>query len=93
MQNASLRFSFVLTSPALPPLLLLRPTCALTLAQRRGLAKQRFGGFTRDPFKTFQKKLARSQQRKHAKQPLESDERSQQNLQLPVNVQSLGESL
>ena len=55
--------------------------------------KQDFGGFTRDPFKTFQKKLAKQQARRDEKYPLMSKERKQRNLLYPLNIQSLGRAV
>ena len=52
---------------------------------------QNYGAFTRDPFKTFQRKLARKQANRNTKVPLVSTERSQTELLLPINVWSLGE--
>lgn len=52
--------------------------------------KQNFGAFTRDPFKTFQKKLAKNQNIRDSKLPLMSKEREQRSLLYPLNVQSIG---
>ena len=64
----------------------------LACTQVRG-AKQKFGGATRDPFKSLQRKLVRQQQEKHAKVPLISDERTQQLQQsiAPITADSLGD--
>ncbi len=68
---------------------LLRPAVAAPgYVQSRG-KKQKFGGITRDPFKSFQQKLARQQQRKHAKIPLKSEERRQKEMLMPINMTSL----
>lgn len=68
----------------------LRPEAAAVLIiQTRG-RKKKFGGITRDPFKTFQQKLHKQQQYKHAKAPLVSDERAQMKMDFPLNLQSLG---
>ena len=68
----------------------LRPEAAAVLIiQTRG-SKKKFGGITRDPFKTFQQKLHKQQQYKHAKAPLVSDERAQMKMDFPLNIQSLG---
>lgn len=56
----------------------------------RGKKSMKFGGFTRDPFKTFQNKLARMEAQKTAKTPLMSKERWERSLIYPLNVQSLG---
>ena len=61
----------------------------LVCTQVRG-KKQKFGGATRDPFKSLQRKLLRSQERKHAKVPLMSEERSQIRRLVPINATSLG---
>lgn len=52
--------------------------------------KQQFGGATRDPFKSLQRKLVREQQRKHAKVPLVSKEREQMTRLAPVTISSVG---
>lgn len=59
------------------------------LIQARSYA-QNYGSFTRDPFKSFQRKLARKQATRNTKVPLVSTERSQTELLLPVNIWSLG---
>lgn len=58
---------------------------------RRG-GKQKWGGITRDPFKTFQKKLERKNTQMMGKMPLKSEERALRDLHYPLNFQSLGES-
>ena len=92
-------FSFRLEATlcrALPPsrgmVPLLRTTAAAVLIQARG-KKQKFGGITRDPFKTFQKKLQRQGAQRHAKVPLKSEERGTIEMSLPINVASLGEEM
>ena len=68
----------------------LRPEAATVLViQTRG-GKTKFGEITRDPFKTFQQKLNKQQQYKHAKTPLVSEERAQMKMDFPLNLQSLG---
>ena len=68
----------------------LRPeAAAVLLIQTRG-GKTKFGEITRDPFKTFQKKLYKQQQYKHAKTPLVSEERAQMKMEFPLNIQSVG---
>jgi len=62
---------------------------AVLVLQTRG-GKKKFGEITRDPFKTFQQKLARKQRTRHAKYRLQSDERKQMKLAFPYNVQSTG---
>lgn len=62
---------------------------AVLVLQTRG-GKKKFGEITRDPFKTFQQKLARKQRTRHAKYRLQSDERKQMKLAFPFNVQSTG---
>lgn len=84
--NMALRPSL---ASALPTLLRLT-TPAPTLVQSRG-KKQKFGGITRDPFKTFQKKLLRQQERRHAKIPLKSEERRQKDMLMPISMTSLSE--
>lgn len=67
-----------------------RATTAACFIQTRG-KKQKFGAITRDPFKTFQKKLTRQQQKKHSLKPLMSDERAQMQLEVQPNITSLGQ--
>ena len=74
-------------SPALPGLG--RVPGPLQWNQVRG-RKQKFGGSTRDPFKSLQRKLGREQQRKHAKVPLMSEERAQIRRLAPITTTSLG---
>ncbi|KAL5509048.1 hypothetical protein EMCRGX_G004329 [Ephydatia muelleri] len=62
------------------------------LIQARSYA-QNYGSFTRDPFKSFQRKLARKQATRNTKVPLVSTERSQTELLLPVNIWSLGQTI
>ena len=64
----------------------------LVSIQVRG-KKQKFGGATRDPFKSLQRKLARQQQMKHAKVPLMSEERAQSTRLAPITITSIGEGL
>ena len=64
----------------------------LACIQVRG-KKQKFGGATRDPFKSLQRKLARQQQMKHAKVPLMSEERAQATRLAPIIITSIGEGL
>ena len=64
----------------------------LVSVQVRG-KKQKFGGATRDPFKSLQRKLARQQQMKHAKVPLMSEERAQSTRLAPITITSIGEGL
>lgn len=61
----------------------------LVSIQVRG-KKQQFGGATRDPFKSLQRKLVRKQQRTHAKVPLVSKEREQLTRLAPVTISSVG---
>ena len=77
-----------LSLPVLPPLC--RTLAAIQLNQVRG-KKQKFGAATRDPFKSLQRKLARDQQRRHAKVPLMSEERSQIRRLAPITTTSLGQ--
>ena len=71
---------------------LLGATAPILSIQVRG-KKQKFGGSTRDPFKSLQRKLAREHQRRHAKVPLVSEERAQIQRIAPVTVTSIGQSL
>lgn len=64
-------------------------TPSVALVPARG-KKQKFGGFTRDPFKTFQKKLAKKEAQRTEKVPLMSRERGERMLQYPYTVTSLG---
>lgn len=73
----------------LPPLL--GAAVPILSIQVRG-KKQKFGGSTRDPFKSLQRKLAREHQRRHAKVPLVSEERAQIQRIAPVTVSSVGQS-
>jgi hypothetical protein len=59
---------------------------------RRG-AKQKWGGITRDPYKTFQKKLQRKVAARHQKIPLKSEERAVREMQYPLNINTLGQIL
>lgn len=61
----------------------------LVFVPHRG-AKQKWGGITRDPYKTFQKKLDRQTFQKNVKIPLKSEERAQKELLYPLNLNSLG---
>ena len=78
---------FSLSSGGLGPVRNIPPPLLCT--QVRG-KKQKFGGATRDPFKSLQRKLARQQQHRHAKVPLMSDERAQMNRLAPITTSSLG---
>jgi len=62
---------------------------AVLVLQTRG-GKKKFGEITRDPFKTFQQKLARKQRTRHDKYRLQSDERREMKLAFPLNIQSTG---
>ena len=64
----------------------------LACIQVRG-KKQKFGGATRDPFKSLQRKLARRQQMKHAKVPLISEEKAQATRLAPIIITSIGKEL
>ena len=72
-----------------PYLTLCRTYGPILVIPNRG-SKQKWGGITRDPYKTFQHKLNRKQQENHGKLPLKSEERAQRDLLYPLNVQSLG---
>lgn len=78
-----------LYSPATSPIG--RLSAPLVCVQVRG-KKQKFGGATRDPFKSLQRKLVREEQRKHVKVPLMSDERAQIMRLAPITTNSLGEN-
>ena len=69
---------------------LLNPALPALSVQVRG--KKQFGGSTRDPFKSLQRKLARQHQRRHAKVPLVSEERAQMQRIAPVTISSVGRS-
>ena len=81
----------MLSSRFFPPVLPLlgRASAPVQWNQVRG-RKQKFGGSTRDPFKSLQRKLGREQQRKHAKVPLMSEERAQIRRLAPITTTSLG---
>ena len=52
--------------------------------------KQKWGGITRDPYKTLQKKLQRKSAERHTKIPLKSEERALRDMQYPLNLTTLG---
>ncbi len=53
-------------------------------------SKQKWGGITRDPYKTFQKRADMKRMYDQAKIPLKSEERSIRDLDYPLNIDSLG---
>ena len=61
----------------------------ILLIPRRG-GKQKWGGITRDPYKTFQKRLDRQRIYEQSKVPLKSEERALRDMDYPLNFQSLG---
>lgn len=62
---------------------------SVVFVPRRG-AKQKWGGITRDPFKSLQKKLQRKVTERHTKIPLKSEERAIREMHYPLNITSLG---
>ena len=76
-------------SPCRGLLAVFRATTAASFIQTRG-KKQKFGGITRDPFKTFQKKLMKQQRKTHSLKPIMSEERAQMELAQKPNLSSLG---
>ncbi len=64
------------------------PPCIL-VNQVRG-AKQKFGGFTRDPYRTLKKKLVLKKSNKVSKVPLMSSERRDNMMEFQMNRNSSG---
>ncbi len=61
----------------------------VSVVQVRG-AKQKFGGLTRDPFRTLKKKLVLEKSHKVSKVPLMSSERRDNIMEFPINRTSAG---
>lgn len=53
-------------------------------------SKQKWGGITRDPYKTFQKRKDNERSYQQSKIPLKSEERSLREMDYPLNLQSIG---
>lgn len=62
-----------------------------SVLQVRG-AKQKFGGITRDPYRTLKKKLVLQKAQKVSKVPLMSSERRDKTVEFPINRTSSGEN-
>ena len=69
---------------------LLVRSASVSAALPRRRSKQKWGGITRDPYKTFQRRKEGARQNKQSKTPLVSDERNIQQMDYPLNLQSLG---
>ncbi len=61
----------------------------VSVVQVRG-AKQKFGGLTRDPYRTLKKKLVLEKSHKVSKVPLMSSERRDNIMEFPINRTSAG---
>ncbi len=61
----------------------------MSVVQVRG-AKQKFGGLTRDPYRTLKKKLVLEKSHKVSKVPLMSSERRDNIMEFPINRTSAG---
>ena len=62
---------------------------SVCVLQVRG-AKKKFGGITRDPYRTLKKKLVQEKARKVSKVPLVSSERREKMVEYPMNRTSSG---
>jgi len=79
------------------PLRVVIPSCTghhypgvVSFVQARG-AKKKFGGITRDPYKSLKRKLALAKGQKRAKIPLMSTERKDGMMEYPMNIKSPGQ--
>lgn len=75
---------------ALSTLSFLQPVRLTSNLASRKKSKQKWGGITRDPYKTFQKRADHKRMYEQMKIPLKSEERSLREMDYPINFDSLG---